>query len=80
MQISSLSAKQRFLRRNKKLKNNLQYENSLGELLKVVFKNKEGAWHLWLTPVILAIWVAKTRRIEACGQPRQTVRETPSPK
>jgi hypothetical protein len=43
------------------------------------FKNlyfSPGRW--WLTPVIPAIWEAEIGRIEAQGQPWQTVPETPS--
>jgi hypothetical protein len=45
------------------------------------FKNKTiqaGCW--WLTPVILATWEAKIRRITVQGQPRQIIYETLYPK
>jgi hypothetical protein len=40
-----------------------------------------SAEHLWLMPIILAIWEVDIRRIKIQGQPRQIVQETPpSPK
>jgi hypothetical protein len=38
------------------------------------------ARHEWLTPVILAIWEAKIRRVTVGSQPGKIVLETPSPK
>jgi hypothetical protein len=39
-----------------------------------------SAGHLWLTPVILAIWEAEIRRITVRSQPGQTVHEILSQK
>jgi hypothetical protein len=40
----------------------------------------ETASHQWLTPVILATWEAKIRRIEVQGQLKEIVPDIPSPK
>jgi hypothetical protein len=42
-------------------------------------ENSEAGYQ-WLTSVILITWQAELRRIEVCGQSRQIVHETPSPK
>jgi hypothetical protein len=38
-------------------------------------RNRAGARHQWLMPVILAVQEAEIRRIMAQSQPRQTVRD-----
>jgi hypothetical protein len=45
-----------------------------------MYKNGRGARHLWLTPVILAIWEAEIRRITVKGQSKRIVHKTPFPK
>jgi hypothetical protein len=35
------------------------------------------AWHLWLTPVILAIWEVEVRRTREQGQPRENISQDP---
>jgi hypothetical protein len=43
-------------------------------------KKNNQEQHEWLTPGILATWVAEIGRISDRGQPGQIIRETPSPK
>jgi hypothetical protein len=49
-------------------------------IIKIIIKTFSVARCQRLTPVILATWEAKLRRIKIQGQPRQVVLETPSPK